>query len=76
MQKVGGQKYQGNTLVQERQNQGKLTMKAEAMTTNQKDLVTGMQSQLLETKPTKNTDGTQQTQSLLPVYSNDLAKRG
>lgn len=66
----------GTTLGQERQNMRKLTMKAEVMTTNQKDLVTGMQSQLLETKPTINSDGTQQTHSLLPVCSNDLAKRG
>lgn len=49
MQKDGGQRYQEDTLGQERQNQGKLTMKVETvMTTNQKHLVTGKESELLE----------------------------
>lgn len=53
IQKVGGWKYQDDTLGQERQNQGKLTMKTEVMNTNQKDPDTGMQPELLETKQQK-----------------------
>lgn len=43
------------------------------MTTNQKHLVTGKESELLEATTTS--DGTQQRHSLLPVCSNSLAKR-
>ena len=53
-------------------------MKVEkVMTTNQKHLVTGKESELLEaiTTTKKKSDGTQQRHSLLPVCSNSLAKR-
>jgi len=46
------------------------------MTTSQKHLVTERKSELPEATTTiKNSDGTQQSHSLLPVCSNSLAER-